>query len=144
LLRRPCKFPDPTGYVPRRANGMGRYSPLLGSDSRFMPDLAAAYRIGQEESLQATGCAWLSPKQEKEPVHQKWWTVRAPSGGAQLTATLSSFRLSSPRVFALLLVHRVTSVTGRFTRTLECRSLKNTQEPLTRVPTQHYLVWGTP
>jgi hypothetical protein len=32
-------------------------------------------------------------------------------------------------VFSLLLVHRGTSVTGRFTRTLGCRSLKNTPEP---------------
>jgi hypothetical protein len=37
--------------------------------------------------------------------------------------------LSSPIVFALLLVHRGTLVAGRFTRTLQCRSLKNTLEP---------------
>jgi hypothetical protein len=40
---------------------MGRYSPLLWSDFRFTPDLAASYRTGQEESLPTTGCAWLSP-----------------------------------------------------------------------------------
>jgi hypothetical protein len=50
---------------------MGRYSPLLGSDSGLTPDLAASYGTGQEESLPATGCAWLSPKQEKRPVHQE-------------------------------------------------------------------------
>jgi hypothetical protein len=43
---------------------MGRQSPLPGSDSTFTPDLAASYCTGQEESLPATGCAWLSPKQE--------------------------------------------------------------------------------
>jgi hypothetical protein len=41
----------------RRANGMGRYSPILGSDSSFRPDLAASYRTGRKESLPATGCA---------------------------------------------------------------------------------------
>jgi hypothetical protein len=48
-----------------------KYSPLLRSDSRFTPDLAASYRTGQEESLPATGCVWLSPKQEKWPLHQE-------------------------------------------------------------------------
>jgi hypothetical protein len=33
--------------------------------------LTASYRAGQEESLPATGCAWLSPKQEKRPLHQE-------------------------------------------------------------------------
>jgi hypothetical protein len=50
---------------------MGRYSPVLGSDSRFTPDLAASYRRGQKESLPATGSAWLSPKQEKRPLRNK-------------------------------------------------------------------------
>jgi hypothetical protein len=50
---------------------MGRYSPLLGSDSRFTPNLAVSYRTGQKESLSATGCAWLSPKQEKRPLNQE-------------------------------------------------------------------------
>jgi hypothetical protein len=43
----------------------------LGMTLDFTPDLAASYRRVQEESLPATRRAWLSPKQEKRPLHQE-------------------------------------------------------------------------
>jgi hypothetical protein len=66
-----ASFSSTTGSVPRWANPMGRCNQLLGSDSRFTPDLAASYPTGQKQSLPTIGCAWLSPKQEKRSPHQK-------------------------------------------------------------------------
>jgi hypothetical protein len=51
---------------------MGRYSPLSGSDPWYTDDLVASYRPGQKESCIKTGSAWLSPTQEKRPLHQEW------------------------------------------------------------------------
>jgi hypothetical protein len=51
----------------------------------------------------------------------QWWIMRAPSGGPLRDATSESFRCFNPSVFALLLGHLGTSVTGKFARIWEFR-----------------------
>jgi hypothetical protein len=55
--------------------------------------------------------------------------MRAPHGGPHLAATSGSCRSFSPSVFALLLVHLGTYVTGKFTRIWKLRFSPTTSEP---------------
>jgi len=55
-----------------------------------------------------------------------WWTMRALSRGPPLTPIPGICRCCSPSVFALLPMHRGTSLTGKFTRIWEFLTLPTT------------------